>query len=289
MQLDYFTEAGLWAEWLQTEHPDATTVAAVTFNNDFGKSYVDGFERRIEGTDIEVVDQQFHEPTAPDLTNQFTTHGRHRTPTSCCIETSGAFCTQAMAELEKNTTWNPIVIMSATCGSLSQFFQPLVDQGLTGEGTHIIQYVKDVNDAAFADDEFVQLFHETVNGAGPRRHADDVRHRLDLRLVHGGDPASRRPRTRAVSTAATSCWRPATSTSRTRWCSTASRSRPPASTDAYLIEGGQMAVYEVADPAQLGTFVPAGDCIDNNGGDRQLRRLPRGRRRLTARPRFRSE
>ena len=64
------------------------------------------------------------------------------------IETSGTFCTQAMAELEKNTTWNPIVIMSATCGSLSQFFQPLIDQGLTGEGTHLIQYVKDVNDAA---------------------------------------------------------------------------------------------------------------------------------------------
>ena len=26
-----------------------------------------------------------------------------------------------------------------------------------------------------------------------------------------------------------------------------------------------MAVYEVADPTQLGTFVPAGDIIDNNG------------------------
>jgi hypothetical protein len=26
-----------------------------------------------------------------------------------------------------------------------------------------------------------------------------------------------------------------------------------------------MAVYEVEDPAQLGTFVPDGDIIDNNG------------------------
>ena len=38
MQIDYVSEAGLWAEWLQTEHPDVTTVAAVAFNNDFGNS-----------------------------------------------------------------------------------------------------------------------------------------------------------------------------------------------------------------------------------------------------------
>ena len=35
--------------------------------------------------------------------------------------------------------------------------------------------------------------------------------------------------------------------------------------DAYLNEGGRMAVYEVADPAQLGTFVPDGEMLDNNG------------------------
>jgi hypothetical protein len=36
--------------------------------------------------------------------------------------------------------------------------------------------------------------------------------------------------------------------------------------DAYLLEGGRMAVYEVEDPTQLGTFVPDGDLLDNNGG-----------------------
>jgi hypothetical protein len=39
-----------------------------------------------------------------------------------------------------------------------------------------------------------------------------------------------------------------------------------APTDAYLNEGGRMAVYEVADPTQLGTFVPAGELLDNDGG-----------------------
>jgi hypothetical protein len=100
------------------------------------------------------------------------------------IETSGVFCTQAMAELEKSA-WDPIVIMSGTCASLSQFFQPLIDQGLTGAGTHIIQYVKDVNDVAFADDGFVKLFLVLLQSR-PRLQTDHLRHRLVVRVVHGG-------------------------------------------------------------------------------------------------------
>ena len=52
MGLNYASEAGLWVEWLKAEHPEAKTVAAVAFNNDFGKTYVDGFKRFIKGTDI---------------------------------------------------------------------------------------------------------------------------------------------------------------------------------------------------------------------------------------------
>ena len=61
-----------------------------------------GFDQVIEGTDIQVVDQEFHEPTAPDLTNQFTTIAASGADV-VLLETSGTFCTQAMAELEKNT------------------------------------------------------------------------------------------------------------------------------------------------------------------------------------------
>ena len=97
MQLDYFTEAGLWAEWLQAEHPELKTVAEITFNNDFGQSYHNGFAYAIEGTDLEVVEQQTHEPTAPNLDNQFTTLAATNADV-LLIETSGAFCTQAMAD-----------------------------------------------------------------------------------------------------------------------------------------------------------------------------------------------
>jgi hypothetical protein len=35
--------------------------------------------------------------------------------------------------------------------------------------------------------------------------------------------------------------------------------------DAYLTEGGQMVRYNVTDPKQLGTFVPDGPLINNEG------------------------
>jgi hypothetical protein len=35
--------------------------------------------------------------------------------------------------------------------------------------------------------------------------------------------------------------------------------------DAYLLEGGRMAVYKVDDPTKLGTFVQDGDLIDQDG------------------------
>lgn len=263
MQLDYASEAGLWAAWLQAEQPDVTTVAAVAFNNDFGKSYVDGFARAIEGTNIEVVEQQYHEPTAPDLTNQFTTMAATNAEV-VLIETSGTFCTQAMAELEKNTNWDPIVIMSGTCASLSQFFQPLIDQGLTGEGTHIIQYFKDVNDSAFADDEFVQLFHATASAQG----LDDrqttyatgwlfswymVEILRQAATFEGGlDRGNIQLAARFID-----AQNPLVLDGVTQ--------RTNGFEDAYLIEGGRMASYEVESATELGTFVPAGDVLDNDG------------------------
>jgi branched-chain amino acid transport system substrate-binding protein len=262
-QIDYFSEASLWAEWLKKEHPDAKTVASVAFNNDFGKSYVNGFAKAIEGTDIKVVDQQYHEPTAANLTNQFTTMAATKADV-VLVETSGVFCTQAMSELEKNADWKPVVIISATCGSLSQFFQPLIDQGQTGAGVHLIQYVKDVNDQAFADDPFVKTFHEVVKAQG----LDDKQ-----------------------TTYATGWWLAWYLVETLKQASTyqggldrgnimlAARNldvqnplvidgikqQTAGASDAYLNEGGRMAVYKVTDAKQLGTFVPDGDLLDLNG------------------------
>jgi branched-chain amino acid transport system substrate-binding protein len=265
MQLDYASEAGLWAQWLQKEHPDKTKVAALTFNNDFGKSYVSGFNHFIKGTDIQVVDQEFHEPTAPDVNNQLTTIAASGADV-VLLETTGTFCTQAMAELEKNTSFNPIVIMSGTCGSLSQFFQPLIDQGLTGADTYIIQYLKDVNDAQFANDDIVKLFHETAKAQGlddkQTTYATGWIFAMFMEAIvkeaatyEGGVNRGN------IAVAARNI------TFQNPFALDGIKMETNFAKDAYLFEGGQMAKYTIDpnDKTKLGSFVKEGELIDNNG------------------------
>jgi branched-chain amino acid transport system substrate-binding protein len=263
MQLDYFTEASLWATWLTKEHPELKTVSEITYNNDFGQAYHSGFNFASKGTDLKVVDQETHEATAPNLTNQFTTLASKKSDV-LLIETSGAFCTQAMAEVEKEATWHPLVIMSSTCGSLNQFFQPLIDQGLTGKDTYLIQYFKDPLDPANANDPFIaQYYKETAaQGLDPKqttyftgwiyawvmvdilKNAATYQGGLDrgnimlaARNVHETNPALLPGLTSITN----------------------------GEQDAYFSEGGQMAKYTVTDPKKLGTFVKSGDLINLEG------------------------
>ena len=102
MILDYVSEAGLWAEWIKGQFPDGATVAAITFNNDFGKQYSAGFKKAIEGTNIELVKEELHEAATPNLTNQFTSLAASNADVFL-IQTTGTFCPQAMAEVEKGS------------------------------------------------------------------------------------------------------------------------------------------------------------------------------------------
>ena len=263
MQLDYFTEAALWAKWLLKEHPEAKTVAEVTFNNDFGKSYAAGFKNAIKGSDLKVVDSELHEPTAPNLTNQFTTMAASKADV-VLIETSGVFCTQAMSEIEKNTSWHPIVIMSGTCASLTQFFKPLIDQGLTGKDTFLVQNYKDPNDPANADDPIVKQFHDTMTAQGldPKQTTYATGwifawYMVDI-LKNAATYEGGLDRGNIILAA-----RDVQETN--PWLINGLTSKTNGLKDAYLTEGGQMVQYKVTDPKQFGTFVHSGDLINLEG------------------------
>ena len=263
MQLDYTTEAILWAEWIKKEFPSGAKVASVTFNNDFGKSYSKGFKIAIKGTKIELLTDELHEATAPNLTNQFT-NIEAKNPDVILIQTSGAFCTQAMAEIEKRAL-KAKVMMSGTCASLSQFFKPLLDQGLSGKDTYIIQTYKDVNDPTWADDPFVKLFHETAKAQG----LDDKQSTyatgwifawymteiLKLASTYEGglNRANIMLAARGI-TETNPLALPGTTT------------KMDGMNDAYLTEFGKVAQYKVDDPKVLGKFVPQGDVIIKEGG-----------------------
>ena len=187
MQLDYFTEAGMWAKWLETEHPDKKKVAELTFNSDFGQSYHNGFAFAIEGTDLKVVDQENHEPTAREP-GQPVHHagglGRRRAVAGDLRRVLHAGDGQpGEADL-----WKPLVIMSGTCASLNQFFKPLIDQGLTGAGTNLILNYKDVNDPANAN-----------RSDGSALPEDDDRGRVSTRRSRPTGPAGSSPGTWSTS------------------------------------------------------------------------------------------
>jgi hypothetical protein len=195
--------------------------------------------------------------------NQFTTLANSGADV-LLLETTGTFCTQAMADIEKQTAWHPLVIMSETCGSLNQFFKPLIDQGLTGKDTYLLQNFKDVNDPANASDPFIQLYKKTLTDQGLDPTAttyytgfifawyivdmlknastyvgglDRGNLMLAARNIHENNPTLINGLT----------------------------SITDGTKDAYLSEGAQMVQYKVTDPKQLGTYVPAGALINLEG------------------------
>ena len=261
MQLDYTSEAILWAQYIKKETPNAK-VAMLTYNNDFGLSYSKGFRAAVKGSGVTVVAEEKHEATAPNLTNQFTNLDS-ALPDVILIQTTGAFCTQAMAEIEKRN-FKGKVFMSATCAALSQYFQPLIDQGLTGKDTYMIQTFKDVNDKEFANDPFVKLFHTTLKAQG----LDDTQSTYATGWIFGWFAVEI---LKEASTYNGGLNRPnimlaARGIDKTMpMLIDGITSKMNGLSDAYLIEGGRVVRYKVTDPKQLGTFFPQGGVINNEG------------------------
>ena len=261
-QLDYFTAATIWAEWLKQKFPNGAKVASITFNSDFGKSYLAGFKHAIKGTNIQLVGDFPHDPTAPNLDNQFTSAAATGADV-LILQTTGVYCTQGMADVEKGT-WHPTVIMSETCGSLNQFFQPLIDQGLTGKDTYLILTGIDPNDPANANVPFVKTYNEVMKTKGLDAtkttyftgfafawYVTEIM--KEAASYKGGlNRANILLAARAIQQTNPTVIKGLTT-------------KMDGLKDAYLTEGGQMVQYKVTDPKKLGTFVPAGPLINLEG------------------------
>jgi branched-chain amino acid transport system substrate-binding protein len=261
MQLDYFTEARLWVEWLKKNKPNAK-VATITFNSDYGKSYAKGFKSSIKGTGITLVGDFPHDPTAPNIDNQYTSAAASGADT-LILQTTGAYCTQGMGDVEKGA-WKPTVIMSATCASLNQFFQPLVDQGLSGKDTYLIQTFKDVIDPANANDPIVKAYIDQSKKDG----LDYTKTTYFTGWIFAWymteilqEAASYQGGLNRANMMVAS--RSITETS--PMLITGLQSKMDGMNDAYLTEGGLMVQYKVTDPKALGKFVPSGDLLNLEG------------------------
>jgi len=223
---------------------------------------VKGFKSAIKGSNITLVGNFPHDPTAPNIDNQYTSAAATNVD-ALLLQTSGVYCTQGMAAVEKGS-WHPTVIMSGTCGSKGQFFKPLIDQGLTGKDTYMIQNYKDVEDPALANDPIVKTYTEqlTKQGLDPKKttyftgwifawYMTEIL--KEAESYKGGLNRAN------IMVAARSIQQ--TNPTIIKGLTTKANGLK----DAYLTEGGQMVQYKVTDPKQFGVFTPVGDLLNLEG------------------------
>jgi branched-chain amino acid transport system substrate-binding protein len=260
--LNYFSEAGLWVEWLKKKYPNGVKIASITFNNDFGNTYVHGINHYIQGTKIQLVGNFPHDPTAPNIDNEYTSAAGTGADV-LLLQTTGTYCTQAMADVEKGS-WHPVVILSATCQSKNQFFQPLIQQGLTGKDTYTVLYYKDPLDPALASDPFIVAYNDIMKKAGLDPNKTTYFTGLAFAWYTVAilkEAASYRGGLNRANIALASHELQVPSPIVIPGIA----SKVDGNKDAYMVEGGQMVKYTVTDPKQLGTWVPDGPVIDTDG------------------------
>ena len=135
--LNYVTETEIWCQAIVDEFGEGARVAALIMNNDFGKTYQGTLQACAEAGQIDLVEEQLHDPAAPDVTNEMTTI--IGTDADVFIAgTTAAFCPQAVGSVA-GADWRPRFYMSYTCGNLASFFEPVKDAAglLSDEGAGV--------------------------------------------------------------------------------------------------------------------------------------------------------
>lgn len=262
MGLDYYDEANLWAEYLKGQFPDGAKIEVISINNDLGATYVAGFERAVAGTNLTIVQKQTHDPAAPNLDNQITTAAAGGADALVMI-TAGTFCTQGLAAVEKSS-WDPVVVTGNSCAQVSTTFQPLIDQGLTGNGTNLVRYYYSPNDVDVEDKKFAQLYTDTLTEQGldptNSQFANGwfwgwyiVATLQNAAQLKGG---LNRANILIAAHAIDQVWPLMVS---------GVTSKVSGVEDAYLFESGQVYAYQTDDPKKVGSFVKQGEFINTEG------------------------
>jgi branched-chain amino acid transport system substrate-binding protein len=168
-QPDYVSEATAYAEYLKTEKPGAK-VAALFQNDGFGSDLLKGFEKAIEGSDIEVVAQESYEVTDPTITSQMRKLAASGADTFLNI-TTPKFSAQAIATIAKSD-WKPLHILNSVGASKKLVLAPV---GLeNAEGIVSMTYVKDPEDPQWESDAAMQEYKAGVAEHEPKADPQDT-------------------------------------------------------------------------------------------------------------------
>lgn len=156
----YTVESAVWSAFIPEKFPDATKVALLIFNNDFGKTYQAALNELLPAAGLEIVADVVHEPTS-DLSNEVT-QLLAAGPDVIIGGTTSTFCTSLMTLARQGGFTGPI-INSYTCQEISSFMVPA---GEAAANVHTLVLIKDSGDPAFADDPAVQQYVADVEQYG---------------------------------------------------------------------------------------------------------------------------
>ena len=178
-QPDYVSEAKAYAEFLKTEKPKAK-VAVLYQNDGFGKDLLGGFEKALEGSDIQVVARESYEVTDPTITSQMRKLASSGGDTFLNI-TTPKFSAQAIAAVAKSD-WKPLHILNNVGASKKLVLEPV---GLENAKDIVsMTYFKDPEDPQWADDAAMQEYKAGMKQFEPK--ADP----LDAFCAYGWTAAS---------------------------------------------------------------------------------------------------
>ncbi|MED7931602.1 ABC transporter substrate-binding protein [Nonomuraea sp. LP-02] len=262
MGLNYGNEAGLWKRWLSDKYPDGTTVAFVAMNNDFGKAYQQSFTRAAEGSSIKIVANELIDPAAPNMTDQLTSAAASKAEVAI-FAVAGTFCVQAIGGVERSS-WKPVVITGNSCAQIETSLAPLQKEGLTGNGTHVVQYYYNPEDPANAAPEFAKLYTEEMTKGGLDPHVAQYANGWFwgwylVAILRDADTMKGGLNRANIAVAARSITQPYP------LLVSGLTSKFNGLQDAYLFEGGQMFRYEGATKSKVGAWEPASELLNREG------------------------
>jgi branched-chain amino acid transport system substrate-binding protein len=159
----YTTEGAIYAEYLKEEYPDGAAVAVLYQNDDYGKDYLNGFKAAIEGSDIEVVQEESYEVADPTVDSQVVNLSRSGADVFFNV-TTPKFATQAIAKVGE-LDWDPLHILNNVSASIPTVIEPAGFDN--ADGIITAGYTKDPGDPQWEDDEGIQTYLELVEEYAP--------------------------------------------------------------------------------------------------------------------------
>lgn len=140
-QPSYSLESAIYADYLKRERPGAK-VAVLFQNDDFGKDYLDGFKKAIEGSGVTIVAEESYQVTDPSVDSQVLNLSRSNADVFFDV-TTPKFAAQAISR-KAELGWRALHLLNSVSTSVGSVLEPAGFQA--SQQIVSAEYIKDPSD-----------------------------------------------------------------------------------------------------------------------------------------------